>query len=1209
MDTGLKVLVEGLGGDGAVDIVFIHGLSGDYISTWTHKNNVCWIKDTNFLPHSFPAARIMSFKYDSGKIIEGMSQSITSLSKELLSALWTKRTKWQTSTSLSSNARKPSYFSAPHIEGSDAAEWASILAGITNTILGKPRNNLVNELQGESITIEAMLSNFRKFQSEWDIIAIVEKIPMAPGRKLVVSKDSAYLHLDNERFTELSENHENICKFESVESTGFDPPDLEERIRHSSEAVETAKGEKVKPKRFLLYGIGGSGKTQACCKLFNNENVRFQHRFWIDASTRESIEEGFSAIAQKADVRNALEWLESSDSSWLLVLDDFDFDNLLPDEFSPKVGDGLILISARRNVDSQWVDDSYRLEGLPVAESRSLLLKGTVKGLPSAQDNADATELVKLLGHLPLAINIASAHIRLWADDEPRGTNWIRRYINDWQSVFDHKAVGESRKVGATIQMTLEEIRRKGGTESADIIDLLKLLSFFHQYSISESIFAQALGVTKSRQVWVAGLENTTTNRDLLMDARYRTARGHLKQYCLLGSDAGFNRDHQDMERRPRSDYNVLSVHSLIAAYMRTNMDDAEYQSWIVKVANILVANLNAGDPGTDLLLHLTHLYNAASRQNGGQDHRPNDLIQVPCLFDVDDRLVYIPEKIANVFSKWGHFSKVICLREGVAARLEEFERSSPKTVQRLVLDVALSYKILSEAYDDDGRYQEALKARIKAKRLYERYHPPEHWDMLQCDEAIAKSLQHLNMAGDALSYHNRVIKTLSSRIPDQSANRKQVELEGLLPAYRSQARSLMQIGKVAQAEVILRYVLKQYSEFGVSEGHLDLLRCKALWGDALEMEGNHAAALIQRREVLKQRYQDDKHRPDTLLAKEEVAKSYVALGQADEARYLREDVLEEWQNLLKARQIDDTYPPLVTARINLAHNLCNLGEKGGATKMFKEVIELGKNKAHQVHRQRCEEKQCNEKHCYGEQCAALYCKNTHAWYNVDSAVDTLEHLVYIHYDAKDRQASEEAKDELLRIWDAKLKTEQRVPDYLLLRNRLASMVGIPKQRVQERERILEVAIRNLVNRDISDPLRLNLHGAASLIRASMIRDFDGLGDHASILDHWYAIWVADGQLNLPKKYEEAFQQAERAAAAIEGSPMERRVVESAHRHQDRIGVGLRRLNVPTQLVSQQQRIMQLERIKWHRTQMQRSQSLGSFPRLQGFLELVTRRA
>lgn len=44
-----------------IDIVAIHGLTGDAYTTWTADNGAFWLRD--FLPKTFPGARIFSFGY------------------------------------------------------------------------------------------------------------------------------------------------------------------------------------------------------------------------------------------------------------------------------------------------------------------------------------------------------------------------------------------------------------------------------------------------------------------------------------------------------------------------------------------------------------------------------------------------------------------------------------------------------------------------------------------------------------------------------------------------------------------------------------------------------------------------------------------------------------------------------------------------------------------------------------------------------------------------------------------------------------------------------------------------------------------------------------------------------------------------------------------------------------------------------------------
>jgi hypothetical protein len=44
-----------------LDIVALHGITGDAYATWTHKNGNLWLRD--ILPKALPGARVFSFGY------------------------------------------------------------------------------------------------------------------------------------------------------------------------------------------------------------------------------------------------------------------------------------------------------------------------------------------------------------------------------------------------------------------------------------------------------------------------------------------------------------------------------------------------------------------------------------------------------------------------------------------------------------------------------------------------------------------------------------------------------------------------------------------------------------------------------------------------------------------------------------------------------------------------------------------------------------------------------------------------------------------------------------------------------------------------------------------------------------------------------------------------------------------------------------------
>ena len=71
-----------------VDVVAVHGLQGHYRKTWTEGGKT-WLQD--FLPHALPAARIMSFGYNSTVIATKSIAGIDEFARQLLEGLEQKR--------------------------------------------------------------------------------------------------------------------------------------------------------------------------------------------------------------------------------------------------------------------------------------------------------------------------------------------------------------------------------------------------------------------------------------------------------------------------------------------------------------------------------------------------------------------------------------------------------------------------------------------------------------------------------------------------------------------------------------------------------------------------------------------------------------------------------------------------------------------------------------------------------------------------------------------------------------------------------------------------------------------------------------------------------------------------------------------------------------------------------------------------------------
>ncbi|KAJ6511012.1 hypothetical protein C8R45DRAFT_1068850 [Mycena sanguinolenta] len=97
--------------------------------------------------------------------------------------------------------------------------------------------------------------------------------------------------------------------------------------------------DKQEQKIYVLYGLGGAGKTQIALKFIQESNC-FTDQLLVDASTMDTIEVGLRNIAVTKGTGNtsqdALMWLASKHEEWLLFLDNADDPTTNLNHFFPK---------------------------------------------------------------------------------------------------------------------------------------------------------------------------------------------------------------------------------------------------------------------------------------------------------------------------------------------------------------------------------------------------------------------------------------------------------------------------------------------------------------------------------------------------------------------------------------------------------------------------------------------------------------------------------------------------------------------------------------------------------------------------------------------------------------------------------------------------------------------------------------------------------
>ncbi|KAI1392844.1 uncharacterized protein F4822DRAFT_142898 [Hypoxylon trugodes] len=214
-----------------VDIVAVHGLSGDWEQTWTDdEDQKLWLRD--FLPIEYPNARVWSFGYDAsvlGKAVGDIDDVATTLvhildgkrklHPQALNLAKERSDHWE---DIASSTVGIMFFGVPH-RGADAAYWADFAASVISfASLGLQGNrNFVKDLKKNSREFSNISKAFIQPASKIKTIhSFYETVKI--GNNVVVDRNSASLNINNELAAALEgTDHRNMCKFRSVESQKY----------------------------------------------------------------------------------------------------------------------------------------------------------------------------------------------------------------------------------------------------------------------------------------------------------------------------------------------------------------------------------------------------------------------------------------------------------------------------------------------------------------------------------------------------------------------------------------------------------------------------------------------------------------------------------------------------------------------------------------------------------------------------------------------------------------------------------------------------------------------------------------------------------------------------------------------------------------------------------------------------------------------------
>ncbi|KAJ6477782.1 hypothetical protein C8R45DRAFT_364985 [Mycena sanguinolenta] len=241
-----------------------------------------------------------------------------------------------------------------------------------------------------------------------------------------------------------------------------------------------------KQKIYVLHGVGGAGKTQIALK-FIQESTHFTDKFFVDASSTETIETALKNLATAKQIRDhtqdTLTWLASKQENWLMFFDNADDPKINLGSFFANCIHGNIIVTTR-NPGLQIYGGHSQVGDMEESDAVPLLLESAGQGCTPTNEFL-AAEIVKELAYLPLAVVQAGAFILKSGSLE----TFLNVYQMNRTKLLERK-LAQSHDNYAWPVYTTWEI--SFGSLSKLAATFLLLCSFLHRDGITEDIFSRA---------------------------------------------------------------------------------------------------------------------------------------------------------------------------------------------------------------------------------------------------------------------------------------------------------------------------------------------------------------------------------------------------------------------------------------------------------------------------------------------------------------------------------------------------------------------------------------------------------------------------------------------------------------------------------------------------------------------------------------------
>ncbi|KAJ7916511.1 hypothetical protein B0H13DRAFT_2448673 [Mycena leptocephala] len=300
---------------------------------------------------------------------------------------------------------------------------------------------------------------------------------------------------------------------------------------------------------FLLYGLGGAGKTQIGLKFIERASPQ---------SEEYSCHKNAGSTSQ-----DALRWLKNNNKlNWLLFFDNADDRTISLHSFFPQCTHGNILITSRNpGLRTICAGAHCCVSDMELPDAVELLLNSAAEDL-TPENKVTAAPIVEVLCYLPLAIIQAGAFISKSGDL----AGYLALYNENQARLLSEKPDqlhdGYARTVYTTWQISFEQLSIPAAT-------FLQLCSFLHHEGISEDLFRNASkytfpasGPSKAElQKPLEFLSHFLGERGVWDTLRFIDITNEIRAYSLINF---------------HSAKRMLSIHPLVHAWSQSTFTEVE---------------------------------------------------------------------------------------------------------------------------------------------------------------------------------------------------------------------------------------------------------------------------------------------------------------------------------------------------------------------------------------------------------------------------------------------------------------------------------------------------------------------------------------------------------------------------------------------------------------------------------------------------------